>query len=159
MRLTRKFLLAIAFAAVNVFADPVDWVDPTIGATSHMLVPAYPTVSVPFGMYRFVPPAPWFTIDEFNDIPLFLPSHRASGLFALRFGGLAEYQLGSPVFETAKVRLGNGGTFTVLAPGTSRDVKYWTRAEVGGEIIAGTTLSHADVKAAKTLVFTMRNIK
>ena len=37
--------------------EPVDWVDPTIGATSHMLVPVYPTVSVPFGMYRFTPPA------------------------------------------------------------------------------------------------------
>ena len=51
-----------------------------------MLVPAYPTVSVPFGMYRFVPPAPWFTLDEFDGIPLFLPSHRADSLFALRFG-------------------------------------------------------------------------
>ena len=46
----------------------VDWVDPTIGATSHMLVPAYPTVSVPFGMYRFTPPAPWFTVDEFDEV-------------------------------------------------------------------------------------------
>ena len=67
--------------------EPVDWIDPTIGATSHMLAPAYPTVSVPFGMYRFTPPAPWFTVDEFKDIPLFLPSHRAAGLFALCFGG------------------------------------------------------------------------
>ena len=65
---------------------PVDWVDPTIGATSHMLVPAYPTVSVPFGMYRFTPPAPWFTVDEFGEVPLFLPAHRATCLFALRFG-------------------------------------------------------------------------
>lgn len=64
--------------AYSVFADgvkggenakePVDWVDPTIGATSHMLVPAYPTVSVPFGMYRFTPPAPWFTVDEFDEV-------------------------------------------------------------------------------------------
>ena len=97
MRLTIKFLLAIAFAAVDVLADPVDWVDPTIGATSHMLVPAYPTVSVPFGMYRFAPPAPWFTVDEFDDVPLFLPSHRASGLFALRFGG------GRLTFDNRKV--------------------------------------------------------
>ena len=97
MRSARQFLLAIAFAAVDVLADPVDWVDPTIGATSHMLVPAYPTVSVPFGMFRFAPPAPWFTVDEFDDVPLFLPSHRAPGLFALRFGG------GRLTFDNRKV--------------------------------------------------------
>ena len=76
-----------ALVSTAIAADPVDWVDPTIGATSHMLVPAYPTVSVPFGMYRFTPPAPWFTVDEVGDIPLFLPSHRAAGMFAMRFGG------------------------------------------------------------------------
>lgn len=83
-------LLASAFVAAFAMdcaaAAPVDWVDPTIGATSHMLVPAYPTVSVPFGMYRFTPPAPWFTVDEFDEVPLFLPSHRAACLFAMRFG-------------------------------------------------------------------------
>ena len=88
----------VVFAAVTVFLssafaedenakEPVDWVDPTIGATSHMLVPAYPTVSVPFGMYRFTPPAPWFTVDEIGEMPLFLPSHRAAGMFALRLPG------------------------------------------------------------------------
>ena len=76
----------LVLARASATAGPVDFVDPTIGATSHMLVPAYPTVSVPFGMYRFVPPAPWFTLDEFDGIPLFLPSHRADSLFALRFG-------------------------------------------------------------------------
>lgn len=80
------FAVAAAFAVDCAAAGPVDWVDPTIGATSHMLVPAYPTVSVPFGMYRFTPPAPWFTVDEFDEVPLFLPSHRAACLFAMRFG-------------------------------------------------------------------------
>ena len=79
-------MAAGAFMLTAVAMEPVDWVDPTIGATSHMLVPAYPTVSVPFGMYRFTPPAPWFTVDEIDDIPLFLPSHRAAGLFALMVG-------------------------------------------------------------------------
>lgn len=77
---------ACALVLAAIAAEPVDWVDPTIGATSHMLVPAYPTVSEPFGMYRFTPPAPWFTVDEVDDIPLFLPSHRAAGMFAMRFG-------------------------------------------------------------------------
>ena len=66
----KSVILAVAAVlASSAFADgasgsdclgakgPVDWVDPTIGATSHMLVPTYPTVSVPFGMYRFTPPA------------------------------------------------------------------------------------------------------
>ena len=79
----KSVILAVAAVlASSAFADgasgsdclgakgPVDWVDPTIGATSHMLVPTYPTVSVPFGMYRFTPPAPWFTVDEIADIVL-----------------------------------------------------------------------------------------
>ena len=86
MKKTADIVMAIALAAASAVAAPVDWVDPTIGATSHMLVPAYPTVSVPFGMYRFTPPAPWFTVDEFDEVPLFLPSHRAACLFAMRFG-------------------------------------------------------------------------
>ena len=87
----KSFALSVAAGVLMlavIAAEPVDWVDPTIGATSHMLVPAYPTVSVPFGMYRFTPPAPWFTVDEFDDIPLFLPSHRAAGMFAMRVGGV-----------------------------------------------------------------------
>lgn len=86
MRLLAVGMTVGACILAAIAREPVDWVDPTIGATSHMLVPAYPTVSVPFGMYRFTPPAPWFTVDEFDDIPLFLPSHRAAGMFALRVG-------------------------------------------------------------------------
>ena len=52
-----------------------------------MLVPAHPTVSVPFGMYRFTAPNPWFTVDEIGEMPLFLPSHRAKGMFALKLSG------------------------------------------------------------------------
>ena len=69
--------------------------------------------------------------------------------------GLAEYQLGSPVFEKATVLLGNGRTFTILAPGTSREAKYWTHVEVGGKPIDGTTFKHTDVIAGRTLMFTM----
>ena len=69
--------------------------------------------------------------------------------------GFAEYQLGSPVFEKAALRLGNGRAFTILAPGSSREAKYWTRAEVGGRPVAGTVLRHSDVVAGGTLVFTM----
>ena len=69
--------------------------------------------------------------------------------------GLAEYQLGSPVFKRATIRLGNGRTFTILAPGSSRDAKYWTSAEVDGRPIAGTVLRHSDVVAGGTLAFTM----
>ena len=99
MILKSAIFAVVTVLAVSAFAEdvhaascaeaktPVDWVDPTIGATSHMLVPAYPTVSVPFGMYRFTPPAPWFTVDEIGEMPLFLPAHRAAGMFALRLPG------------------------------------------------------------------------
>ncbi len=87
----RQVVLAAVWPGASVLLaaprEPADWVDPTIGATSHMLVPAHPTVSVPFGMYRFAPPGAWFTVDEMTEPPLFLPSHRAAGLFALRFPG------------------------------------------------------------------------
>ena len=69
--------------------------------------------------------------------------------------GLAEYQLGSPVFEKAAVRLPGGGGFTIVARGASNGAKYWSRAAVGGRPLAGTALSHADVAAGKTLEFTM----
>jgi len=69
--------------------------------------------------------------------------------------GLPEYQLGSPVFERAKICLPNGGAFEISAPGASATAKYWVRAMVGGDPVAGTTLRHADVAAGKSLEFTM----
>ena len=78
-------LASAAFSSERAVRDPVDWVDPTIGATSHMLVPAYPTVSLPFGMYRFATTGQWFLQDEIQELPLFLPSHRAGGLFGMSF--------------------------------------------------------------------------
>ena len=108
--MVKSFAVSVSAGALvlaAIAADPVDWVDPTIGATSHMLVPAYPTVSVPFGMFRFSPPAPWFTVDEVDDIPLFLPSHRAAALFAMRFGGgvriTLDNRLVSPYSFSARV--------------------------------------------------------
>ena len=108
--MVKSFAVSVSAGALvlaAIAADPVDWVDPTIGATSHMLVPAYPTVSVPFGMFRFSPPAPWFTVDEVRDIPLFLPSHRAAALFAMRFGGgvriTLDNRLVSPYSFSARV--------------------------------------------------------
>ena len=69
--------------------------------------------------------------------------------------GLPEYQLGSPVFERAKIRLPNGGAFEIRATGASATAKYWVRATIGGKPISGTAINHSDLVAGKTLEFTM----
>ena len=69
--------------------------------------------------------------------------------------GLPKYQLGSPMFERAKIRLPNGGAFAIRALGASATAKYWVRATIGGQAISGTAIDHSDLATGKTLEFTM----
>lgn len=65
--------------------------------------------------------------------------------------GKAEYAIGSPVFEKSVVRLSNGKTFTVLAPGASAENKYIRRATLDGKPLERPFLSHEDVMAGGVL--------
>ncbi len=47
--------------------------------------------------------------------------------------GLAEYTIGSPLFEKSVIHLSNGKTFTVKAKGVSADAKYIQRATLNGK--------------------------
>ena len=69
--------------------------------------------------------------------------------------GKAEYAIGSPLFEKAEVRLSNGKTFTVEAPGVSGDNKYIQSATLDGQPLDKPFLSHEAVMAGGRLVLRM----
>ena len=69
--------------------------------------------------------------------------------------GLAEYQIGSPVFTRATIRLENGRRFVLSAPKATRDAKYVAVWRVNGRPQAGTALRHADILAGATVEFDM----
>lgn len=66
--------------------DPVDWVNTQIGSISHMLVPCFPTLQLPNGMLRLIPPNHDFTQDRVSGFVLQNPGHRNGGVFTLRPG-------------------------------------------------------------------------
>lgn len=69
------------------------------------------------------------------------------------------YQLGSPVFEEAIIRLDPafypGGTFTVRAPGTSAENLHVQSAELDGQALRSAHLAHATLAAGGTLTLRM----
>jgi len=72
--------------------------------------------------------------------------------------GKAEYAIGSPLFSEARLKLSNGKTFTVKAPGASRDNKYIQRARLNGQPLNRAFLDHADLMAGGTLELIMGNM-
>lgn len=71
--------------------------------------------------------------------------------------GKAEYAIGSPLFEKAVLHLSNGNTFTVEAPGASRDNKYIRSATLNGRPLEKPFLDHAALMAGGKLVLVMGN--
>ncbi|MBD8347873.1 GH92 family glycosyl hydrolase [Dysgonomonas sp. HGC4] len=68
-------------SAENSSKNPVDYVDPYIGNISHLLVPTYPTVHLPFSMLRVYPERKDFTSDQIEGLPVIVTSHRGSSAF------------------------------------------------------------------------------
>jgi predicted alpha-1,2-mannosidase len=60
---------------------PVDYVNPYMGNISHLLVPTYPTVHLPFSMLRVYPERSDFTSDQIAGLPIAVTSHRGSSAF------------------------------------------------------------------------------
>ena len=50
--------------------EPVDYVNPYMGNISHLLVPTYPTVSLPNSMMRIYPNRADFTSEQIKGLPL-----------------------------------------------------------------------------------------
>ena len=69
--------------------------------------------------------------------------------------GKAEYAIGSPLFEKAEIRLSNGKTFTVEAPGASEDNKYIQSATLNGQPLDKPFISHEEVMKGGKLVLKM----
>jgi predicted alpha-1,2-mannosidase len=59
----------------------VDYVNPYMGNISHLLVPTYPTVHLPYSMLRVYPERADYTSDLIAGLPVAVTSHRGSSAF------------------------------------------------------------------------------
>ena len=81
-------LLAASCAGNKTAKEPVDYVNPYIGNISHLLVPVYPTVSLPHSMLRVFPMRRQITDEYLAGLPLFVLSHRSESPLSIGFPGL-----------------------------------------------------------------------
>lgn len=77
----------------------------------------------------------------------------AIGLYPL--AGQTTYFIGSPIFDSAAIRLENGKTFTVVAHNTSDANLYAQTATLNGRPWNKATLDHQDIMNGGTLVLEM----
>jgi predicted alpha-1,2-mannosidase len=77
----------------------------------------------------------------------------AIGLYPL--AGQTTYFIGSPIFDSATLRLENGKTFTVVAHGTSDTNLYVQSATLNGKPWPRARLEHRDIMQGGTLVLEM----
>ena len=68
--------------------------------------------------------------------------------------GSTEYVIGSPLFDTATIRLENGGSFVVRAPG-AKDAKYIHSARLNGAVHRSAFFQHHAIAAGSELAFEM----
>lgn len=69
--------------------------------------------------------------------------------------GLPVYTIGSPVFEEVKIRLENGNSFTLKAPGCSKQNKYIQSAKLNGQVLSKTWFTHDELMSGATLELEM----
>ena len=65
------------------------------------------------------------------------------------------YDIGTPLFKEAKVRLENGKTFTVKAPSVSQANRYVKSVKLGGKPHKAAYFRHEDITGGSTLEFEM----
>lgn len=81
-------LVAAVAAGCRQQKEPVDYVNPYIGNISHLLVPVYPTVSLPHSMLRVFPMRRQITDEYVEGLPLLVVSHRSEAPLFIGFPGL-----------------------------------------------------------------------
>ena len=81
--LTVLFSFAGLVSCTDKKNEPVDYVNPYMGNISHLLVPTYPTVSLPNSMLRFYPNRENYTSNLMQGFPLNVVSHRSGKVFNL----------------------------------------------------------------------------
>lgn len=69
--------------------------------------------------------------------------------------GSEYYAIGSPLVETARLRLGNGKTLTIIAENQSPENVYVQDVSLNGKTIKGNLISHHDLMEGGELVFEM----
>ena len=69
--------------------------------------------------------------------------------------GLPIYNIGSPLFEHASMKLANGNTFEIVAEGASDNNKYIQSARLNGQEWNKSWISHADIMAGGKLELQM----
>ncbi|MCW3058749.1 MAG: alpha,2-mannosidase family protein [Capsulimonas sp.] len=81
--LTRKALRHFFTTDLHKDSDPVSYVNPYVGGISQLLVPTFPTISLPNGMVRVHPDRPSYTHGRLAGLPLTIPAHRGEMAFHL----------------------------------------------------------------------------
>lgn len=69
--------------------------------------------------------------------------------------GLPVYNIGSPMFPRAEVKLSNGKVFTVIATDASLENKYIQSAKLNGQPLDKPWITHADIMNGSTLELVM----
>lgn len=91
--LTAVLLLGVASVPVLLHAvaadpvggnDPTRFVDPRIGNVAPLLVPTFPTFSLPNQMLRMVPAKADYLEDQVSGFPLHVYAHRSAGILPMR---------------------------------------------------------------------------
>ena len=68
-----------------------------------------------------------------------------------------EYELGTPLFPEMRLNLGNGKTFTVLAPNVSRENIYIQSVKINGQPYDKSYITHQQIMDGSTIEFVMGN--
>ena len=68
-----------------------------------------------------------------------------------------EYEIGTPLFPEMRLSLGNGKTFTVLAPNVSRENIYIQSVKVNGQAYDKSYITHQQIMDGSTVEFVMGN--
>ena len=63
--------------------EAVDYVNPYVGNVSHILVPAYPTVHLPYSMLRVYPDRKEYACEYVGGLPVIVTNHREKSAFKL----------------------------------------------------------------------------
>lgn len=72
--------------------------------------------------------------------------------------GTPYYYIGTPTFERATINLENGNTFTIIAPGASKENCYIESVTLNGKAYNDYKISHNDIMNGGTIEFKMTNI-
>ena len=66
-----------------------------------------------------------------------------------------QYEIGSPLFPEVKMHVGNGKTFTVLAPEVSAENIYIQSVKLNGQPYDKSYITHEQIMSGATLEFVM----